>query len=69
MVKTKDSGISQQPSDAEALTMMGDATTALFLLRDYEKFGLAERVSGVDNQRCDCLQAECLNLNFANLCP
>jgi hypothetical protein len=31
-------------SDKEVLPLMGDATTAIFLLRDYEKFGLAERV-------------------------
>jgi hypothetical protein len=31
-------------SDQEVLPLMGDATTAIFLLRDYEKFGLAERV-------------------------
>jgi hypothetical protein len=46
MVKSKqDSKKSQLPSDAEVLALMGDATTAIFLLRDYEKFGLAERVS------------------------
>jgi hypothetical protein len=36
---------SQAPPDAEVLPILGDATTAIFLLRDYEKFGLAERVS------------------------
>lgn len=35
---------SQLPSDSEVLALMGDATTAIFLLRNYDKFGLAERV-------------------------
>jgi hypothetical protein len=38
---------SQAPPDAEVLPILGDATTAIFLLRDYEKFGLAERVSAM----------------------
>jgi hypothetical protein len=50
MVKSEqDSKKSQLPSDAEVLALMGDATTAIFLLRDYEKFGLAERVSRMKN--------------------
>ena len=44
MVKSKSDKKLKIASDAEVLALMGDATTAIFLLQGYEKFGFAERV-------------------------
>jgi hypothetical protein len=38
----------------DPIATMGDATTAIFLLSDYEKCGLSERVSQVWFVMCSC---------------
>jgi hypothetical protein len=37
--------------DAEVLPFLGNAATVIFLLRDYDTFGLAERVRNLKKSR------------------